>query len=157
MSVHMREESWQNSLVRCATDKPLARKVGTALQALLDRDAELLVRDASERAITGALAGYLKPKFRGWDVDVEYNRVDLDVKRSNGGIVVPDIIVHRRGTSHNLLVIEAKKSTTTKPDDADLAKLDGFRSSPLRYQHALFVKFSVGPGGPGVERIQWVS
>jgi len=157
VSVDGREESWQDSLVRRATDVPLARNVCSALEELLDRDADLLVRAASERAITGALAGYLKPRFEGWHVDVEYNRDDLDVKRSNGGIVLPDIIVHRRGTSDNLLVIEAKKSNTTEPDEEDLAKLVGFRSSPLQYRNALFVKLIVGARGPGVERVQWVT
>jgi hypothetical protein len=45
-------------------------------------------------------------------VDPEYNRDGHEVKRSDGVIVVPDVIVHHRGTSDNLLVIEVKKSTT---------------------------------------------
>jgi hypothetical protein len=156
MSVHGPEESWQDSLVRRAPDVPLARKVSAALQELLLRDADLLVRNVNERTITAQLARYLEPKFPGWHVDAEYNRDGHEVKKANGDIVVPDVIVHHRGTPDNLLVIEAKKSTTSEPDDEVLAKLDAFRSSDLRYRHALFVKLIVGPGGPGVERVQWV-
>jgi hypothetical protein len=150
-------ESWYDSLIASATDKSLARKVGRALRELLDRDADLMIRDASEQALTGALARHLVSRFQGWDVDVEYNRDDYDPKKANGVIVKPDIIVHRRGTSDNLLVIEAKKSNTRKSDDEDLTKLVGFRSPPLQYRHALFVKLTVGPGAPGVERADWVT
>jgi hypothetical protein len=130
--------------------------VSAALQELLVRDADLFVRNVNERTITGLLARYMEPKFPGWHVDAEYNRDGHDVKKANGEIVVPDVIVHRRGTPENLLVIEAKKSTTTEPDDEVLAKLNGFRSSDLQYRHALFVKFIVGPGGPAVEKFEWV-
>ena len=71
--------------------------------------------------------------------------------------MVPDVIVHHRGTPDNLLVIELKKSTTRESDDKDLAKLLGFRSSHLQYQNALFVKLIVGAQGPGVGRVQWVT
>ena len=157
MSVHEGEESWQEGFVRCAPDMCLARKVGEALQELLDRDAYLFVTDANERAITGAFARYLIPKFPNWNVDTEYNRDRHRTKKSNGEIVVPDVIVHRRGTTDNLLVIEVKKSTTQKLDEEDLAKLEGFKSSHLQYRYALFLKLIVGPQGPGLERVQWVT
>ena len=156
MSVHEGEEGWQGSFIRSAPNASLARKVGQALRELLDQDAHLFVADANERAITGAFARHLTPKFPDWNVDTEYNRDRHEIKKSNGDIVVPDVIVHHRGTPDNLLVIEVKKSTTKKLDDEDLAKLERFKSCPLHYRYALFAKLIVGPEGPGVERIQWV-
>ncbi len=156
VSPDWREENWQDNLVRRAPDVPLAQKISAALQELLLRDEGLLVRNVNERTITARFADYLRPRFPGWDVDPEYNRDGHEVKKANGAIVVPDIIVHRRGTPDNLLVIEVKKSDTTEADEEVLEKLDSFRSSHLRYRHALFVKLIVGPGGPRVGRVEWV-
>ena len=156
MSVQERKESWENSLLRRAPDMSLAREVCAALQELLVRDAELLIRNVNERTITARLADHLRSRFPEWDVDSEYNRDGDEVKKANGEILVPDVIIHRRGTSDNLLVIEVKKSNTAEADEKDLKKLDAFKSSHLHYRHALFVKFIVGPGAPGVERVQWV-
>jgi hypothetical protein len=151
-----RGENWQDSLIRSAPDAALAHEVRTALEQLLLRDAGLLVRNVNERTITARLADHLRLRFPGWDVDPEYNRDGHEVKKANGDVVVPDVIVHRRGTTDNLLVIEAKKSNTTEADEEVLKKLDAFRSCHLQYQHALFVKLIVGVGAPGVERVQWV-
>jgi hypothetical protein len=86
------------------------------------------------------------------DVDCEYNRDGHSVKQANGRIVVPDIIVHRRGTPNNLLVIEVKKSNT----EEDLAKLKEFKTCHLGYRNALFLKVSVNTRKPDVQRAQWV-
>lgn len=147
---------WQESLINEAPERELAQKILYAIQLLLDNDAALLVRDVNERTISGRLSDYLRPQFPGWDIDCEYNRDDHMVKKIDGHVVVPDIIVHHRGTSDNLLVIEVKKSNTREPDEGDLEKLYTFRNSHLRYQHALFVKLLVGEGAPGVTRFQWV-
>jgi hypothetical protein len=92
-----------------------------ALARLCDRDRQLLAVDINERSITHRIAMYLQDEFSDWDVDAEYNRdhdrikaVRLepqDVKSNDtcGTTVFPDIIVHRRGTDENLLVVEAKK------------------------------------------------
>jgi hypothetical protein len=149
-------ETWQDILVASAADVSLAREVCAALQVLLAEDAGLFVRDVHERTITARLADHLRRRFPGWDVDSEYNRDGHEVKKANGDLVVPDVIVHHRGTPDNLLVIEAKKSNTREADEESLKKLDAFKACHLQYRHALFVKFIVGTGGPGVERLQWV-
>ena len=156
MSADRSGQSWKDILVRSAVDVPLAREVCAALQDLLVQDAGLLVRNVHERAITARLADHLRPRFPGWDVDPEYNRDGHEIKKANGDIVVPDVIVHHRGTPDNLLVIEAKKSDTREADEEVLKKLATFKSCHLQYRHALFIKLIVGTGGPGVERLQWV-
>lgn len=147
---------WTDALLESAADKIIAEKVGLAVQQLLEMDAELLIRDVHERTITGRLADHLRPHFLEWDVDCEYNRDGHEIKRVDGNIVVPDIIVHHRGTPDNLLAIEVKKSNTRVPDEEDIAKLRSYRESHLRYQHGLFLKLLVGENAPDVSTVYWV-
>lgn len=156
MATGTEQLTWRDELVRTASDGALAQAVLAALESFLNRDTELLVRDVNERTITGWLAEHLRPHFPSWEVDCEYNRDGHEVKRTNGQIVVPDVIVHRRGTPDNLLVIEVKKSNTTEPDDEVLTKLQDFKASHLAYRNALFLKLSVRPQAPDVQRVQWV-
>ncbi len=146
---------WRQELTDHAPDAALAGLIAEALQALLREDGTLLVRDVNEKAITARLADHVRHRCSDWDVDAEYNRDGQHVKKANGDIVIPDVIVHRRGTPENLLVIEVKKSNTAEPDQNDLEKLAAFRNSHLAYRHALFVKLTVGPE-PGIERCEWV-
>jgi len=150
------QNAWEEAFLHGAPDAPLARKVLGALQDLVQVDVELLIRDVNERTITGRFADHLRPRFPHWDVDCEYNRDDHRVKKVDGRIVVPDIIVHRRGTPENFLVVEVKKSNTDEPDEEDLEKLRIFKNSHLGYLYALFVKLIVGSQGPGVQKFQWV-
>jgi hypothetical protein len=148
--------TWREALMRSAPDGSLAHSVLTALGDFLRTDVDLLLRDVHERTITGRLADHLRGQLPEWNVDCEYNRDGHHVKRANGRIVVPDIIVHRRGTRDNLLVIEVKKSNTAEPDDEDLGKLAEFKTCHLGYRNALFVKLGVDPRAPDVQRVQWV-
>ena len=120
----------------------------------------MCIRDRSHR-----LAVVLEPKFKEWNIDCEYNRDVEAVKRlryalsPNGNIedrdVIPDIIIHRRKTSDNLLVIEIKKSTNRESDDKDIAKLRAFREQ-LGYQNGLFVRFLTGASEVGIQTKNWV-
>ena len=90
-----------------------------AINELLRNDAHLLITDNSERAIANRLGRYLENNFPEWDVDCEYNRNGDAVKRliyavePNGNAserdVIPDIIVHHRGTDENLIAFELKR------------------------------------------------
>lgn len=144
----------------------IERALNEALGALLENDAHILRTDANERTISHRLAGYLEPYFRGWNVDCEYNRNHDDPKRleiprrnipnddTQARTVFPDIIVHRRNTAENLLVIEMKKTTSQETDDFDLLKLDAFKNQ-LGYKFAVFVKVRTNVE-PAVEAINWV-
>lgn len=105
-------------------------RVRRAIEKLWEHDRHLLTTDVNERSITHHLANHLQQEFQNWNVDVEYNRDDRNVKRlsiptelsseaaknnvsrkdTNAVTVYPDIIVHRRGDNdYNLLVVEVKK------------------------------------------------
>lgn len=87
-------------------------RVRRALRSLFVNDRALLERNAAERAIAARLAVHLAPLFPSHDVDVEYNRQGLDPKdvtfppNCRGGgkkLIVPEIIVHHRGTDKDNL------------------------------------------------------
>lgn len=49
-------------------------------------------------------------KLKDYDVDVEYNKYENNIKRLDGKIIRPDIIVHKRRTNkNNFAWIEVKK------------------------------------------------
>jgi hypothetical protein len=143
----------------------IQNRVDEALGDLVDQDRHLLISDVNERSITHKLAIYLSNQFPEWDVDCEYNRNGEDTKLledddrfkelfeivegnmrpddSNARTVYPDIIVHRRGTDENLIVIELKKSTNPKSKDDDIEKLRRLRHQ-LGYQNAIFIRIKCG-------------
>jgi hypothetical protein len=68
----------------------------------------------------------------------ELARREPSFAEEEGIIVFPDIIVHRRETEDNLLVIELKKSSSGVKKDFDYAKLQGYKSE-LSYRFAMFI------------------
>lgn len=123
-----------------------------ALKALFERDSFLLQSDANERSITHRLAMYLQSEFPLWDVDCEYNRDRLNPKVTmlpskkkvsvtdeHARTVYPDIIVHKRDSDVNLLVVEVKKSSNPDRGNWDETKLKSYLRKPLIYRFAYFV------------------
>ncbi len=118
--------------------------------------------------MTHKLAEYLQQEFQGWNVDCEYNRDRADVKKltlPRQGIdwddveartVFPDIIVHHRTTNDNLLVVEAKKSSSKINDEFDLGKLEQFKGDPFHYRYGLFIRFYVGEEAKTAPYLRWV-
>ena len=147
-------------------ENEVSQKLTNALNHLVHNDAFLLESNANERSISHRLAVYLEHEFIGWDVDCEYNRQMRDPKRLHlniepnnsadtvGKTVFPDIIIHRRGTSDNLLVIEIKKTSSTITDDFDLHKLSVFKTQ-LGYQFTVFVKV-ITESNIGYEQPMWI-
>jgi hypothetical protein len=145
--------------------KIVEEKVHVAIDCLLSNDSYLLEVDANERAITHWLGVYLHEQFEDWDVDCEYNRQLKNTKRlfsekwesppdlapdgtppafdTNAKTVYPDIIIHRRGTDRNLLVIEVKKTSSDVDNEFDLRKLCLYREQ-LHYRYGLFMRIAVG-------------
>jgi len=124
----------------------------------MNEDYQLLRNDSNERSITHKLAEHLSRQFPTWHVDCEYNRDGTDPKRvhmrvkqvasndDTGETAYPDIIVHERGTSNNLLVIEAKKDSNSSDPEAirnDKRKLCAYKRE-LGYRFGLFLKFNTG-------------
>ena len=144
-----------------------------AQDAFWANERQLLNSDANERTLCGRFAFHLIGEFPRFDVDIEYNRnhaerdyrkklwdrnairaileargiPNLDERQAQGErdglIVLPDIIVHIRDQPVNLLIIEAKKSSSRISPDADRAKLDALRRE-LEYRYAAFILFPTG-------------
>lgn len=133
-----------------------------ALEDLGSLHRPLFERNANERSLTHWLAVLLVSRFPGWDVDCEYNRDGFATKKIrirtavssddlDAQTVFPDIIVHRRGTPDNLLVIEAKKSNNRVGNLQDREKLEAFMASGmggLSYRFGALVVFRVEEGTP---------
>lgn len=162
--------------MNCPSFKEVEAKLMESIKILFKKDEYLFRENVNERSISHMLAFYLKSQFSKWDVDCEYNKNHDDPKKiknlkyvleederknlirdTDGITVYPDIIVHHRGTSENLLVIEIKKSTSrVKSDNFDKKKLIGFSSdSKLMYRNAVFLKFKVGNDCFGLKEIAW--
>ena len=146
-------------------DGDVKRNVLEALEMLFANDKLLLQANVNERSLTHQLAVYLSQKFEGWSVDCEYNRNHddpkrLDIQRTDlsddldAVTVYPDIIIHKRQTRENLLVIEAKKSSSNRSFCYDERKLKQFKSQ-LGYRFAGFVTFNVGSNSEKPCSIEW--
>ena len=134
----------------------IKRRVINAICTLYRHDLELLDLGVSERSVTHKLAEYLAVEFPSWRVDCEYNRHGHEIKRlrvdadfwhtraddTEAKTVFPDIVIHRRNTDQNLVVIEAKKGNG--PDDAtDIKKLEAFTDEPeYRYKYGLLLRLA---------------
>jgi hypothetical protein len=136
-------------------------KIHRAFLRFVEMERQLLDAGTNERSMTHRFAIQIERLFRGYAVDCEYNRDGRDPKRlesfrrtvrsdDTGGVTVyPDVIVHRRGTPDNFVVIEAKTSASQEPClrparcHCDRCKLRAYKSD-LRYAHAFFVLFPVG-------------
>jgi hypothetical protein len=170
-------------LARLAADgpwRPLAlpplatikRELDDALQTLIDVDGALLRRDVAERTVTARLAAHLQTRFADWHVDCEYNRmivppgVDLAkyllfrskiMQVLEPFNVFPDVILHRRDSLVNLLVLEVKKASARnlqRQTDFDLEKLRAM-CSQLYYKYGAFVLLKPGTE-PRVEDVIWI-
>ena len=129
------------------------RAVNDALRLFYLNDLYLIEHDVHECALTFRLGFYLQQIFTGWDVDCEFNRdigSEDGIKRilvsdhgeKNRKDIVPDIIIHKRGTNYNLLLIEAKKNATEKNRKKDIAKIEScIERKTLHYHYGLFLDF----------------
>lgn len=131
----------------------IEQKVLTSIDSLLKYDSYLLEKNANELSITHKLACYLEKEFAEWDVDCEYNlKFDAEnlikrlesIEQCSGekmtDRVIPDIIIHKRDSNNNLLVIEIKKGYGNL--SCDIEKLKLFTSNgEYNYKHGLFIKF----------------
>ncbi|GHC39031.1 hypothetical protein [Aidingimonas halophila] len=138
-----------------------------AFRKLMKIDSYLLEVDANERSISHRLGLHLQSFFPDWDVDCEYNRDGVEPKRigyldlhpdgaedTEARTVFPDIIVHKRDSQTNYLVIEIKKSSSIVDRAIDYQKLRGYKRD-LGYQYALFFEVGVREKS-GLAVVEWV-
>jgi hypothetical protein len=145
--------------LKACSDQKLGEVMIAVLHQLFDEDMPLLQNNVSERTIAATLACHMKPYFKGWHVDPEYNKVGEDPKsvywNDQWKNVIPDIIVHVRATDKNLLVIELKKSSNQVSSDQDVAKLEAMRKQ-LVYKHALFLRIGVQGEAGTITECEWI-
>jgi hypothetical protein len=151
-------------LARCE-DPAIGAAVDDALDKLFahPQDLRSLANDTHERTIAEMLARYLRPHFKGYDVNVDYNRMSDQPKMvtwrigQNAGpdYVYPDIIVHRRFVPDNVLAVELKKDSNRESKHDDVLKLRAYRDQ-LGYHHALFIRLGVGHDAGTLSECEWV-
>nr|WP_297282996.1 hypothetical protein [uncultured Agathobaculum sp.] len=112
---------------------------------------------AAERAIVFRWAYYLntllEPEFKAaqgshdnpYTIDLEYNRHNFGRKQLQYKSIYPDLIIHRRDTPDNLLVVECKGWWNHNNDeiDKDKNRLRMMTKRPGEYEYhlGLFIKF----------------
>lgn len=115
----------------------------------------LMENDLSERCICAKFMSYLErtienSDFRGYEVDVEYNRGNdgktYTVKELNGSKIVVDLIIHKRevqpdGGFDNLVCIEMKKNCNRRNIRKDIIRLD--KMTDLHYGFNYQVGFMI--------------
>ena len=129
----------------------IKKNVEISLGVLFINDSFLLQESVHERSVAHKLAEYLQTRFPDWNVDCEYDKKGLSLKTLEGihqcsdqrrtDRVLPDIIIHKRNTRQNLLVVEAKLG---KDDTCDVEKLKKFTSvdGDFGYKLGVFIKFN---------------
>ncbi|ELP1878800.1 hypothetical protein QU233_004325 [Vibrio vulnificus] len=148
----------------------VSQYVIASLRQFIARDRYLLEVNANERSLTHRRGMYLQAQFEHYDVDCEFNRdghdpkelyigtEETDVYDDNAMTVYPDIIVHRRGSNDdNLLVIEFKKSSSRVSNSKDMTKLHAYKRD-LHYRYALFVELGtdIKASDPEITEVRWV-
>ena len=126
--------------------------VDIALDIFFENDHLLLAVGANERSVSHKIAEYLQLQFQDWNVDCEYNRKEDQIKKLEGirgcleqrssDRIYPDIIIHRRNTDENLLVIEIK--TNSPEEDCDIRKLELLTKPDNGYEYSLglYIRFN---------------
>lgn len=97
----------------------------------------------SERSITHKLGAYLAMHLEDYDVDCEYNRAGdtrKEIKLGKG--IIPDIIIHKRGTDMNNFVAIEVKPWWNANFEADIKKLKKLtklnnRDSNVKYKYGI--------------------
>ena len=124
-----------------------------------ESDSQLLEINVNERTISHKLAEHIQEKIQGLSVDCEYNRHqglvkklcithgDVDIEDIDAKTIFPDIVIHKRNTDdENLLVVEIKKSTNKQNRDFDLSKIESLTIEPYHYKFGLFLEINVTGG-----------
>jgi len=139
------------------TEDEVKSSVKEAISDLKNEDPELDYSSVHERSTAHRLAVHMEAQFAGWNVDCEYDR-DGQIRKSLMGIaecdsvkkgddILPDIIVHHRGSSgrdHNMLVIELKKHSKNDPCDQRKLELLTQAKNHYAYQLGLYINIDNG-------------
>jgi hypothetical protein len=117
----------------------------------------LIDEKAHERTIVpGYLLPELKNRFPGWDVDPDYNREGIDrgpKKDLDGKLLVPDVIIHKRGPKGpNLVTIQVKgywNHENRKIDEGSLQRLQA------KHHYKYLYRLELGPDKHELIRVEF--
>ena len=134
----------------------IKKLVNATLEKFYKNDRDLIEMDdegdmVSEQCMVFHIGGYMKnkmstlTKFQWADLDCEYNRNMNNPKMMRDGRrFVPDLIIHRRRSNrNNLLVIEFKKKNANlhdKEDDRNKLMYLTDQEETFKYNFGLFVE-----------------
>ncbi|SFN37893.1 hypothetical protein [Salegentibacter flavus] len=140
--------------------KQVLSTIQKSLKILYAKDSLLMnsAYDINERKITHRLAMYLEPFFKkeGYVVDVEYNRIrgdydsdavgnlmgkKLEWHDQGSSFVYPDIIVHKRDTNDNLLLIEVKMAWKNSKRQNDFLRINEYLKE-FDYKYGIYLELS---------------
>lgn len=145
-------------------DKMIYHSIKTAFCKLYTNDSYLICNNpivrnvpeelgehhVGERSIVFRFAHYLQcelsssVEYSSYYVDCEYNRHIADIKDvgDNSKAIYPDLVVHKRGSdANNLLVIEFKAYWNDKTNELekDINKVEFMKKPPYNYKYGLVV------------------
>jgi hypothetical protein len=123
-----------------------------AFKKLYKDDWELFDVNIYERTLVARFADYLQKNLDadenfpgGYKVDVEYNRNRTNPKEVNGNKRYPDLIVHKRCSDDNILIVEFKKnfsiSNCSEKTKCDSIKLVELTFKTFKYKFGLYAEF----------------
>jgi hypothetical protein len=139
------------------SDKPEINILGIledSIAEFYDKDKTLMTngsqsRKGMEQACAFRIGYYFCSKIKGstfhsYDVDMEYNKNGIDPKCINNNRIRPDLIVHKRGSnSDNLLIVEFKYGLKKNVAE-DIEKIKGLTYSFGRYSYKIGVLVELG-------------
>lgn len=136
----------------------IKKLVNAALEKFYKSDRDLIEMSdeenmISERCMVFHIGGYMKnkmgtlAKFQWADLDCEYNRDMENPKRIYEDRFIPDLIIHRRRSNkNNLLVIEFKKQYAPRDEkEYDRRKLSNLtdQDGHYKYNYGLFIELGM--------------
>lgn len=132
--------------------------VNVSLEKFYKNDRDIIEMDnegdmISEQCMVFHIGCYMKnkmntlAKFQWADLDCEYNRNMTDPKMMrNGRRIIPDLVIHRRRSNrNNLLVIEFKKrnaESCDKENDRNKLMYLTDQKKEFKYNFGLFIELS---------------
>jgi hypothetical protein len=121
----------------------------SAINGFLAEEQQLLAGGVREEALCHHLARDLQLQFAGWNVDTEYDKMHIDglpaakkyiTSAGRERSAIPDIIVHHRQTTENLLALEIKRLGDLRGREEDFDKLRAYKSPPYSHQFTVFLE-----------------
>lgn len=141
------------------TKEDIEEIINLSLDKLYVNEKEILTKEYNigERTISNKLGNYIDMLIgHQYDVDVEYNRMRTKYEHNDLGnlmgktlnwedsgegssFVYPDIIIHKRDTSINIVEIEVKMSWKNRKKDFDYLKINEYMKQ-LGYQFGVYIE-----------------